>query len=78
MGGTEEEDPVPGDDQGGEGIQERPDQRPVIVRPRVGGITGGTAWTGGSVLVRQSRPKTVFACRPETFSESFKVERACT
>ena len=51
-----------------------------VESPRVGGVLGGAAWTGGSNVLRKrsKRPKTVFARRPLSFVNASKVERACT
>jgi len=44
--------------------------------PRVGGVFGGTVWTGGSGLrgKRLQRPKTIFTRRPTDFRGASKIE----
>ena len=46
----------------------------AATKPRVGGVSGETAWTGGSNLsaLRNQSPEDVLCFRPETFKEMQK------
>ena len=48
--------------------------------PRVGGILGGYAWTGGSALASQARTRPVSSLgyRPPEFKHAFTIEQAAT
>ena len=48
----------------------------TIEKPHVGGVYGGTAWTGGSNMdeAKRTRPKTIFARRPSDFHGASKIE----
>ena len=68
--------------EGGDLLEETPevDEIEGEADPRVGGVFGGTVWTGGSSVYskRSTRPKTIFARRPTDFRGASKIEETTT
>ena len=51
---------------------------PPAVPPRIGGVQGNIAWTGGHPDGRRRTPKTTFCFRPTDFKDHRKTYEACT